>query len=705
MKLMTATEAVTSDGIAVVSTSPRRVASSTHVDGGSGLPYLRGLDGVRGIAVAAVVLFHLGFGWAGGGFLGVSLFFTLSGYLITSLLLVEHERTGRVSLRGFWARRARRILPASLLTLVAVAVAARWLSAPASLPGDVRAALAQVANWRFVAAHRSYAELFALPSPLRHLWSLAIEEQCYLVLPLVAVAALRGGRRRLLMVLIALAAASVAASFALSGASFDRVYLGTDTRAIELLVGAVAACLITPARVASLRGRRSAALVGVSTAGLVALWSLTRLDQGWLRHGFGLFGLVNVAFVLGAITAPSASLLGRRPLVALGRISYGLYLFHWPVITWLTVARTHWHWAVVDLARVALSIGLATLSYRFVERPIRQRRLHLVGGLTMVSLTASGVLLTTFALTVAPMTGAAGLLARYRPAPVPTTGAPLVAAATDASAEASGGTAGATNASAEASGGTAAATNASAEAPGTTASDVVTTAPASPTTVWLSGDSVPYSLAPAMDALATAAGVRLVNLSVPGCDGARGWTTSRTGFGPDTEDRPDCLGWEQRWPSFASAAPPDAVMFVLGGNIVVDRLIDGAWRSPCEPEFRDWYQAEVLARVDWVVANTHGTPVLTVSPYADSKASGLLPDDHRDRVDCVNAVYRAVAVARPSIRLLDLQSVVCPAGHDRSCLPWRPTDGLHFEGQGAELAARWLLDNTLSAIAAKQTAG
>ena len=208
-----------------------------------------------------------------------------------------------------------------------------------------------------------------------------------------------------------------------------------------------------------------------------------------------------------------------------------------------------------------------------------------------------------------------------------------------------------------------------------------------------------------MDALASAAGVRFVNLSVPGCDGARGWPTSRTGFGPDTEDRPDCLGWEQRWPSFAAASPPDAVLFVLGANIVVDRLIDGVWRSPCERQFQTWYQREVLARVDWVLVNTRATPVLTVSPYADSKASGLLPDDHRNRVDCVNAVYRSVAAARPSMRLLDLQSVVCPNGREQACLPWRQTDGLHFEGQGADLAARWLLDNALTTIAAKHSAG
>ena len=167
------------------------------------LRHVPALDGLRGLAVAAVVAYHAGFGWARGGFLGVSAFFTLSGYLITSLLLVEWDGTGRVSLREFWGRRFRRLLPAALAVIAGVVVAARFLADSgqlADLRGDVLAGLGYVANWRFVLDDRSYGDLFTGPSPLQHLWSLAIEEQFYVLFPLLTVGLLRigGGRRRVL---------------------------------------------------------------------------------------------------------------------------------------------------------------------------------------------------------------------------------------------------------------------------------------------------------------------------------------------------------------------------------------------------------------------------------------------------------------------------------------------------------------------------
>ena len=646
--------------------------------------YLPGFDGLRALAVSAVVAYHLGYGWAGGGFLGVSLFFTLSGYLITSLLLREHAATGRVALGAFWARRARRILPASLTTLLAVVVAARWLPSPSTVAGDARAAVAQVANWRFVLGHRSYAELFTTPTPLRHWWSLAIEEQLYLALPIVAALALRRGRRMLAAVLAIAAAASVAMSFVLSGASFDRVYQGTDTRAVELLLGALAACIITPSRLTMVR--RSVALrvaVTVAFASLAAVWTISRLDQGWLRHGFALVGLANTAVVLGAATTVGARPLATRPLVALGRISYGVYLIHWPIITWLTVDRTGWSRPVVDSVRVVVTIALAAASYRWIERPIREGRLSVAWRLPIALGGLGAVVASTLAIAVAPLPGAAGVIAAYRP------GQALVDLGRTTTTT--------TTAAADTTTSSTATPDISTTTPDISTTTTITVVPAAPR-LWVVGDSVPYSLAPAFATIAAQGRVRIVDLAVPGCDGARGQPTVRLGWGivdPDTERQPDCADWADRWPLLARLAPPDAVLLMLGGHVVVDRQIDGVWRSPCDAAFTAWYQPEVLARVDWVLNNTRAVPLLTIAPWADAKATGVLQRDHRDRIDCVNATYRAVAAARRAVRLVDLQAFVCPAGKTVPCQPWRPVDGLHYEGDGAGVVASWLADHAI----------
>jgi len=228
------------------------------------LEHVPALDGLRGIAVVGVLAFHLGH--LRGGYLGVDLFFVLSGYLITSLLLVEWEHTGRIGLGAFWSRRARRLLPALFLLIGAVAVYA-WTSPPAIVPGALRgdalATLGYVANWHAVLAHHGYWELFAAPSLLAHTWSLAIEEQLYVVWPLVVVVALRFGRRAVLWTALALAVASALTMIVIHGAGDDtaRAYYGTDTRAAAVLIGAA---------LASWRGRRHAVLqlaaVPISTA-------------------------------------------------------------------------------------------------------------------------------------------------------------------------------------------------------------------------------------------------------------------------------------------------------------------------------------------------------------------------------------------------------------------------------------------------------
>ncbi|HSR22504.1 MAG TPA: acyltransferase, partial [Candidatus Eisenbacteria bacterium] len=212
-----------------------------------GIPRRRALDGLRAVAVAGVLLYHGGVSWAGGGFLGVDLFFVLSGFLIMSLLLAEQRRSGRLGLRAFWGARARRLLPAVALLLVAVlwvlpAFGVRW---GARVSGDAWATAAYASNWRFIASGQSYVDQAAGPSPLLHTWSLAIEEQWYLALPVVLVLAsrLRRPARFLAILFVAAAAASATLGWRLHAAGGDpsRSFFGTDTRAQELLVGALAA--------------------------------------------------------------------------------------------------------------------------------------------------------------------------------------------------------------------------------------------------------------------------------------------------------------------------------------------------------------------------------------------------------------------------------------------------------------------------------
>ena len=207
-------------------------------------PYLPALDGIRGLSVAAVLVFHGGLGWASGGFLGVSTFFTLSGFLITSLLLDEYQMTGRIALLEFWTRRFRRLMPAALLTLSGVALYGALLANPQQLwrlRADSLSSLFYFANWQFMFSGRAYEELFVRPSPVQHFWSLSIEEQFYLAFPLLFLAICRwagGSRARLGGALAALAATSLVLTACLhqpEGAS-TRVYYGTDTRAAELLI-------------------------------------------------------------------------------------------------------------------------------------------------------------------------------------------------------------------------------------------------------------------------------------------------------------------------------------------------------------------------------------------------------------------------------------------------------------------------------------
>jgi len=367
--------------------------------------YIPALDGLRAVAVIAVLLFHAEFSFASGGFLGVSLFFTLSGFLITTLLLAEFQSTGTLSLRQFYARRARRLLPAAYACLLVVSASAVWWTADQqrALGGDVVAAVANVANWRFAFSSTSYEELFlGQPSPVAHFWSLAIEEQIYLALPIVVVIALRRGKRCLAILTAFLLAASLAATLMTSDRNL--VYNGTHTRAAELIVGMALAQLMFERRsVAPRAGPVLQASALAASAAFGVLVTAGSLDQAWIYRG----GLVGVAALSALIISSVVS--GRfptaplewPPLVAIGKVSYGIYLFHWPVFLFLDEARTGTNGVVLFALRLAVTAVLTVASYALIEQPVRsgllaRRNMGVASalGLAAAGLVAGGLLIT-----------------------------------------------------------------------------------------------------------------------------------------------------------------------------------------------------------------------------------------------------------------------------------------------------------------------
>ncbi len=350
----------------------------------SRFPYMPGIDAMRALAVLAVFGYHAGLGWVPGGFLGVDVFFVISGFLITSLLLREFRSTDHIALGRFWLRRARRLLPA-VGVLIAVAMVVSAIAEPDKIDtirGDAVSSLFYFANWHFIYEHASYFEQFGRPSLFTHLWSLSVEEQFYLFWPLVFAAGMKlFGRGRLLIGVLAGAAGSVALAWILFDPGHDasRIYYGTDTHAVGLLAGVALAMVWSPTQ---LRTHRSfGPLVGpiLDALGVVALayliLSFVHVHDYDLAlwHGGYAWVAIATALLLAALAHPAARLggiIGRPALLWLGLRSYSFYLWHWPV---LVMTRPG---VDVDLPRGILiplqllaCLALADLSYRFVELP------------------------------------------------------------------------------------------------------------------------------------------------------------------------------------------------------------------------------------------------------------------------------------------------------------------------------------------------
>ena len=708
------------------------MAEDVRIGSSKKLPYLPALDGLRGCAVMAVLLFHGGYRWASGGFLGVTVFFVLSGFLITGLLLVEKGGDGRVDLRDFWLRRARRLAPAVVVLLVIVLTYSAFALTrpPRGLLGDVGASLAWVANWRFIFAHRSYADIFSVPSPLQHMWSLAVEEQFYLVLPLLVAAVLgthrKSWKRRGSMagiVLAGIAASTIAAAVLYSpNSSTARAYYGTDARAAEPLVGVLLAIiLVSPAGIRRLR-RVPTRLVG--GAGLLCLVTLGYLMGHLTEHGQSLFrgGLLLAALLSAGVIAAAAqprTIISRAlacpPLVALGKISYGVYLFHWPLFLWLTSRRTGLTGNRLFAARCAVTVTVAIASYVLIEQPIRTRRMS--GALAAISwadisiaaLAGVGILSYSATPSLGGLSSGSTVAGAVRASAPVLVGPGLAPASVSAKAVAPRATGGTPTAGAAAvqtpKGPVLKKANVDAPPAGGFAPTPVPPIPTvrpgpngqMPLKVAIVGDSMALNLGDGLSGWsADRTDIVTYNLAIRACPISRGGIR-RLGDGETFPFPPDCNWWAQpdseRYGAFRQFNP-DVVVLQDGMNEMVDRKLP-SWSSyehPGETQFDSWLLNEYSAAIN--VFKAKGAAVLALNAVcADFEvAPYVTPGEGPSRVAAMGRLDDALGGqgAQP----VDYESHLCPNGKFTDTVDGvsdaRP-DGFHLSDEATvAVAQRWL---------------
>lgn len=637
------------------------------------------LDGIRAIAVALVLLDHGGIPGVSGGFIGVDVFFVLSGFLITSLLLEELDRTDRIDLLHFWVRRARRLLPALLIMVLAVAFAHDLFPTDAvqRLREDAVAAFFWLANWNFVAQESDYFTRGGNPSPLQHTWSLGVEEQYYFLWPLLvlgvaAVVAARARRRRwvsqrtvrfaVLVVASAGVAASATAAILLSARTgVDRVYFGTDTRAQALLLGAAAAALMVqdwPALVGkpAVPHTRWGTVVAtvVPIVGMAGLAAGAHYAAGSAEQfRFGMLTLIAVAAV--AVVAPVAvhqrspvaRLLAWRPLVALGAISYGVYLWHWPIFLLLNGERTGWTGLSLFAARTAVTLAAAIASWWLIEQPIRRWRPVQVPLLRLaVATVATAVAVTVLVVPTVTGPGATPpVSSAAATAPVPAAPPPAPGAHRD---------------------------------------------PHRPHTVSVFGDSIGASL---MEYLPPTPGTAFVDHTVIGCSIVRGGPYRYSGKVLDQKS--ECDDWPNRWARQVARDQPDVALLVIGRWETVDRVIEGRWTQIGDRAF-DEYLAGELNRAMKTLTGRGARLVITTLPYSkygEKPDGSLYPEDQPDRVRKWNALLRKVVGKRPNVKLLDLNKKLGPDGGYSVKVDGIKvrSDGVHLSQQGVAWLTPWLL--------------
>jgi peptidoglycan/LPS O-acetylase OafA/YrhL len=580
--------------------------------------------------------------------------------LITSLLLAESARSGSVGLGGFWARRARRLLPALVVLMVGVAVYSVVLAKPSELGqirGDAFSTLFYVANWHQIFAHQSYFALFSAPSPLNHTWSLAIEEQFYVVWPLVFVGLLARFGRATPKAVLATALVFAGVSSVLMVVLYDpvnsnRVYFGTDTRAAAILFGVALAAARAIDWPAIGRGsRRMLEAVGLGgVMVLVVAW--TRLDgqsSTLYRGGFLVCGLAATAVIAAAVhpdRGPVAWVLSFKPLCALGLISYGVYLYHWPIDVALDGPRTHIHGWPLFALQTAVTLTIATLSYRLIEQPVRR------GNVTTTQ------------------------LRRFTPAIAITLTAALLITTNGARTT-----------------GAAASTPNSANLQALAAVLAMKSAQPGSRRIMLVGNSVAFDLLRPFRDVRSDPPVAVYGAGVAAC--AFPPQITATYRNPATNQQFKAVPCHPSWEVSSLKIFRPAVVFWLMSDAPEPWRYGDRPVRPCAEPYNSIYVRGLRSEVARL-ETTGATVVITTQAYVRYVVAGggfgarALSDR---AVDCNNRLRREVA-SETGARLVDLFAYVCPHGAcrtEQNGVVLRP-DGLHYEGRGGEIVARWLLD-------------
>jgi peptidoglycan/LPS O-acetylase OafA/YrhL len=646
------------------------------------------LDGVRALAVLAVMAYHAGISLLPAGFFGVDAFFVLSGFLITTLLVREWTGSGRIVLRAFWGRRARRLLAALLLVVLFVVLYARFVATPGMYPGlrwDSVAAIFYSANWRFIASAQNYFVQTGPVSPLLHTWSLAIEEQFYIVWPLVVLAIVRRsgddprrGLRRILGLSVAGVVASAVEMAILfhPGTDPTRVYFGTDTHAQCLLAGTGLAASLELLRrrersnLSTRWARHLVTAAGISGVIVCAVtWSQWHYGQNVVfRGGFLVVSVSVTAVIAAAVLVPNgvvARALGVAPLRFIGRISYGMYLWHFPLDIALNATNTGTSGWALFLIRSVVTVIAAAASFYALERPIRTRSRLTPAKARVVAPVAVVVTSLVAVVATAPPSFASGNASSPTALPGTSPGPDLTLP--------NGSVLG-----------------------------------AAPVRVLLVGDSIALSLGIGLVPAEQRFHLGIANRAILGCGVAQGPAVWGAQHGAEmaqlvaepceVKPNPGFVTWETAWKKWLAEAQPNVVVLLAGRWEVSDRSYHGVRTNILNPVFATYVRHQ-LERAVLIGTSTGARMVLMTAPCSGAQLQPdgkPFPEDEPGRISLYNQILRAVAAEFPSkVVVQDLFSLSCPGGHFTATLDGRPfrPDGVHFDGTvgGARLLAGQVL--------------